>query len=53
MTSAPFDFSPLLAAGLPPPSAKWTGLAKYSFVGGNNDPERVPVDGLIAAVDAV
>ena len=52
MTSAPFDFSPLLAAGLPPPSAKWTGLAKYSFVGGNNDPERVPVDGLIAAVDA-
>ena len=53
MTSAPFDFSPLLAAGLPPPSAKWTGLAKYSFVGGNNDPEQVPVDGLIAAVDAV
>jgi 2-aminoadipate transaminase len=53
MTSAPFDFSPLLAAGLPPPSTKWTGLAKYSFVGGNNDPEQVPVDGLIAAVDAV
>jgi 2-aminoadipate transaminase len=53
MTSAPFDFSPLLAAGLPPPSTKWTGLAKYSFVGGNNDPEQVPVDALIAAVDAV
>src|ERR1700751_3867944 len=53
MTSAPFDFSPLLAAGLPPPTAKWTGLAKFSFVGGNNDPDQVPVDGLIAAVDAV
>jgi 2-aminoadipate transaminase len=53
MTSAAFDFAPLLPAGLPPPAARWTGLAKYSFVGGNNDPERVPVDGLIDAVNAV
>ena len=36
MTSAPFDFAPLLPAGLPAAAAKWTGLAKYSFVGGNN-----------------
>ncbi len=40
-----FDFAPLLAPGLPPPAAKWNGLAKYSFVGGNNDPDQVPVDG--------
>src|SRR5262249_26156611 len=40
-------------AGLPPPAAKWTGRAKFSFVGGNIDPEQVPVDGLIAAVNAV
>ena len=53
MTSATFDFAPLLPAGLPAPAAKWTGLAKYSFVGGNNDPDQVPVDGLIDAVDAV
>jgi 2-aminoadipate transaminase len=53
MTSATFDFSPLLAAGLPAPAARWTGLARYSFVGGNNDPEQVPVDGLIDAVSAV
>jgi 2-aminoadipate transaminase len=53
MTSSAFDFAPLLPADLPPPAAKWTGLAKYSFVGGNNDPERVPLDGLIAAADAV
>jgi 2-aminoadipate transaminase len=53
MTSAPFDFAPLLPAGLPAPAAKWTGLAKYSFVGGNNDPDQVPVEGLIDAVDAV
>jgi 2-aminoadipate transaminase len=48
-----FDFSPLFPADLPPPAAKWTGLAKFSFVGGNNDPEQVPVEKLIAAVEAV
>ena len=48
-----FDFAPLLPAGLPAPAAKWTGLAKYSFVGGNNDPDGIPVDGLIDAVNAV
>jgi 2-aminoadipate transaminase len=53
MTSATFDFAPLLPAGLPAPAAKWTGLAKYSFVGGNNDPEQVPIDGLLDAVNAV
>src|SRR3979409_1222818 len=53
MTSAQFDFAPLLPAGLPAPAAKWTGLAKYSFVGGNNDPDGVPVDGLVDAVSAV
>jgi 2-aminoadipate transaminase len=53
MTSASFDFAPLLPAGLPPPVTRWTGLAKYSFVGGNIDPEQVPVDGLIDAVNAV
>src|SRR6202012_5941363 len=51
--SAQFDFTPLLPAGLPEPAAKWTGLAKYSFVGGNNDPDGVPVEGLIEAIDAV
>src|SRR4029453_14027367 len=53
MTSAAFDFAPLLPAGLPAPAARWTGLAKYSFVGGNNDPEQVPVAGLIDAASAV
>src|SRR6202789_1268811 len=53
MTSAPFDFAPPLPAGLPAPAAKWTGLAKYSFIGGNNDPDQVPVEGLIQAVEAV
>jgi 2-aminoadipate transaminase len=53
MTTATFDFAPLLPAGLPEPAAKWAGLAKYSFIGGNIDPDQVPVDGLIEAVNAV
>ena len=53
MTSALFDFAPVLAPGLPAPAAKWTGLARYSFVGGNNDADQVPVDRLIAAVTGV
>src|SRR3954469_11420895 len=53
MTSATFDFAPVLAPGLPAPSARWTGLAKYSFVGGNNDSDQVPVDELVEAVNTV
>jgi 2-aminoadipate transaminase len=53
MTVVPFDFTPLLPAGAPAAATKWAGLAKYSFVGGNNDPEQVPLDGLIDAVNAV
>ncbi len=53
MTDTAFDFAPLLPPGLPPAAARWTGLAKYSFVGGNNDPAQVPLEGLIDAVNAV
>ena len=53
MSSASFDFAPLLPAGLPPPAVRWTGRVKYDFTGGNNDPDRLPLDGLIAAADAV
>src|SRR5882757_3219779 len=52
MTNA-FDFTPLLPAGLPPPAAKYTGLPKYNFTGGNNDSDELPLDGLVAAADAV
>src|SRR3569832_1341676 len=47
-----FDFGPLVPAGSPAPSARGTGLAKFSFIGGNNDPDGVPVEGLTAAIDA-
>ena len=53
MTSATFDFGPLLPAGLPPPAPRWTGRVKFDFTGGNNDPDRLPLDGLVAAADAV
>jgi len=48
-----FDFAPLLAPGLPPPAVKWTGFAKYNFIGGHNDADQVPLDDLIAAANAV
>jgi 2-aminoadipate transaminase len=51
MTS--FDFAPLLPADLPPAAARWTGLPKYNFTGGNNDGDAIPLDGLIQAANAV
>jgi 2-aminoadipate transaminase len=50
---AAFDYAPLFKPGLPAPAAKWGGLAKYNFIGGNNDAAQVPVDALIAASAAV
>lgn len=48
-----FDFTPLLPQGLPPAAARWTGTAKYNFIGGNNDPGETPVAGLLAAAQSV
>src|SRR5215510_13850914 len=53
MTAASFDFAPLWPAGLPAPAVKWTGTARYNFIGGNNNADEVPVDGLLAAAEAV
>jgi 2-aminoadipate transaminase len=53
MSSASFDFAPLLTAGLPPPAAKWNGFPRYNFIGGHNDAELVPVDRLVAAATTV
>jgi 2-aminoadipate transaminase len=47
------DFAHLLAPGLPPPAAKWSGLAKYNFVGGHNDADQVPLDALVKAANDV
>src|SRR6266852_2018887 len=53
MSTGSFDFASLLAPGLPPPAAKWTGFPKYNFVGGHNDADQLPVDRLLAATTAV
>ena len=53
MSSTQFDFAPLLPAGLPPAAPRWTGRVKFDFTGGNNDSDRLPLEGLIAAAESV
>src|SRR3954447_17849404 len=43
----------MLRPGLPPAAARWTGFPKYNFIGGDNDADSVPVEGLIAAAASV
>ncbi|HUC11744.1 MAG TPA: PLP-dependent aminotransferase family protein [Stellaceae bacterium] len=53
MAATGFAFSHLFAQSLPAPAPRWTGFPKYNFIGGHNDPERVPAAELAAAADAV
>ena len=53
MASSTFDYSSLFRPDLPPAAARWNGLPRHHFVGGNNDEDSVPVDDLAAAADAV
>jgi len=53
MAAGIFDYSELLRPDLPPAASKWTGFPPYNFVGGHNDADSVPVDGLIAAATDV
>ncbi len=48
-----FDFQALFAKGLPAPAGRWGGFPKYNFVGGHNDPDGIPVEGLIASATRV
>ena len=48
-----FEISELYRKDLPPAEAEWGGIPAFSFVGGNNDEENVPVAGLIEAVTRV
>ena len=47
------DYGKLYSAGLPDPAARWSPFPKYYFIGGNNDPEQIPIDGLIDAAASV
>ena len=51
--TATFDFQKLYSKGLPAASPKWSGFPKYNFIGGHNDPDSIPIDGLIEAAERV
>jgi 2-aminoadipate transaminase len=53
MDAPTFDYSKLFSDGLPDPVAKWAPFPPYYFVGGNNDPEEIPIEGLIEAAASV
>jgi 2-aminoadipate transaminase len=43
------DYERLFAKGVPAPTPRFTGFPKYNFVGGHNDPTRIPVAALAEA----
>src|SRR6202166_3665255 len=51
MTS--IDYAKLYSDGLPDPAGKWAPFPPYYFVGGNNDPEQIPIEGLVEAAASV
>ena len=53
MADSMIDYGKLYRDGLPDPAAKWAPFPPYYFVGGNNDPEQIPVEGLIEAATSV
>jgi 2-aminoadipate transaminase len=53
MTSAQFDYAPLIPAGSPAAAVKWAGAPKYNFTGGNNDAAELPLEELIDAANSV
>jgi 2-aminoadipate transaminase len=53
MTDGSFAYSHLFAKNLPPPAPRWTGFPKYNFIGGHNDPVRIPAAALAEAATTV
>src|SRR6516164_2955238 len=53
MPDGGFAYSHLFAKDLPPPAPRWTGFPKYNFIGGHNDPARIPAAALADAATAV
>src|SRR5215813_6639128 len=49
LMSAAFDLRSRFASDVPDPSPRFGAFPKYNFVGGHNDPERIPIEGLIEA----
>jgi 2-aminoadipate transaminase len=53
MTAAGFAYSHRFAKDLPPPAPPWAGFPKYNFIGGHNDPVRIPWAAMAEAATAV
>ena len=53
MAASGFAYSDRFAKDLPPPAPPWTGFPKYNFIGGHNDPVRIPAEAMAAAATAV
>ncbi len=53
MSATTLDYSKLYSDGQPDPAPRWAPFPKYYFVGGNNDPEQIPIEGLIEAAGSV
>ena len=53
MPDGGFAYSHLFAKDLPPPAPRWTGFPKYNFIGGHNDPVRIPAAALAEAAATV
>jgi 2-aminoadipate transaminase len=51
MSDKTFAYASLFRADALVPVGRWAGFPKYNFVGGHNDPDRIPIDGLIAAAE--
>jgi 2-aminoadipate transaminase len=53
MAASNFAYLDRFAKDLPPPAPPWTGFPKYNFIGGHNDPARIPAEAMAAAATAV
>lgn len=53
MSTPGFDLTRLFGTGLPDPSPRFTGFPKFNFIGGHNDPDQIPIEGLIEAAASV
>src|SRR6516165_5120383 len=53
MTAAGFAYSNLFSKDLPPAAPPWAGFPKYNFIGGHNDPVRIPTAAMAEAATAV
>src|SRR5437879_2075616 len=53
MTASGFACADRFAKGLPPPAPRWSGFARYNFIGGHNDPEHAPAAARAEAAQSV